>query len=598
MTKLHRLGVVLSVALVLAAPTSGQPADEAEAVRPRAFRAFHTVRPGETLHSIASRYLKDPGRWRDLWALNPHVVDADRLTPGERLLVTLPPGSRSDAARVTELSGSVEGRPAPIPWRDAAESDLFVNRDGVRTAESSSASLEFADGVRFVLTESSLVFLRRSREELEVFESTIEILEGEGDIQAVGMASGALDIEVLAGDVRLGAAAGESGTASTRARIDPSGRSQVMVFDGAGEVSAGGQSVDVPDGMGLSVPQGSPPPPPKPLPPTPSPLQPDGGSELTSPIDFSWSEVAEAADYSIQLCHDPECLRLVRRYGKTTGTSLSVPEIPDGSYFWRVTAHDEEGLDSRPSESIGIVIVNIDDDVPPTGTLAVVGTPVAGFHAPGVTVAFEAGDAGSGLARSELEVDGEVVGAEILAGPWSHGDHRVAASLVDRVGLGATVGPLEFTVDATPPAVRWDRGGMALFERHLGSLNLLPDRKREKRLGRVLSRLRREGGDFEAWYTLAVWRDGVLDGRYLDRIGMPRRLRPDSDRSLEIGASVVEVLLTAPGLSHAGGGAGFLWFSVRDPDAGLEAIAVESSGDGIVLRSVDRLRNVGEVGWP
>ncbi|MDP1858957.1 MAG: LysM peptidoglycan-binding domain-containing protein, partial [Gemmatimonadaceae bacterium] len=48
----------------------------------------HVVQRGETLRGLASSYLGDAGRWREIWQRNPSVVrDAAHLEPGTRLLL-------------------------------------------------------------------------------------------------------------------------------------------------------------------------------------------------------------------------------------------------------------------------------------------------------------------------------------------------------------------------------------------------------------------------------------------------------------------------------------------------------------------------------
>src|SRR6185295_12290708 len=123
---------------------------------------WHIVRPGENLHRIAALYLGSMDRWPELARLNPEVQDPNRLEPGQRIRITLPSSSDTQAARVSRLSRKVEAQPTPIPWEDARQDDLLLDRDGLRTFPRSSVEMAFTDGTRLLVTESSLVFLQQT----------------------------------------------------------------------------------------------------------------------------------------------------------------------------------------------------------------------------------------------------------------------------------------------------------------------------------------------------------------------------------------------------------------------------------------------------
>lgn len=45
----------------------------------------YTVAPGDTLWSIARRFLQNPWQWREIWRQNPHVRNPNRIYPGDTL---------------------------------------------------------------------------------------------------------------------------------------------------------------------------------------------------------------------------------------------------------------------------------------------------------------------------------------------------------------------------------------------------------------------------------------------------------------------------------------------------------------------------------
>ena len=52
----------------------------------------YTVHTGDTMWSIAGRFLRDPWRWREVWRSNGDVGNPDLIYPGDVLRLTLPEG--------------------------------------------------------------------------------------------------------------------------------------------------------------------------------------------------------------------------------------------------------------------------------------------------------------------------------------------------------------------------------------------------------------------------------------------------------------------------------------------------------------------------
>lgn len=100
---LRPAALTLAGVLLLAHPAAGQDVREPEepSSDSAADRRTHTVRPGDTLWDLAGRFLADPHHWRDIFELNPSVVeDPHWIYPGERLRIPGAGVTRVDAVQV------------------------------------------------------------------------------------------------------------------------------------------------------------------------------------------------------------------------------------------------------------------------------------------------------------------------------------------------------------------------------------------------------------------------------------------------------------------------------------------------------------------
>jgi hypothetical protein len=197
------------------------------------------VRPGDTLWSIAHKYLKDPARWDEIAKYNRlPTADATVALPGMTLRVPvklIKSGLRA-AHLVYEVNRVLHRRRDTADWRESRMGlELFAG-DSLRTLEDSRARVKFLNKELLSLEPDSMA----------------EIKPADPDADVV-LKSGSL----FAGHSRVATSSARvtPRTRETRfsASIEPDLTTRVEVYKGVAAVDAQGSEVDVPAGMQTRV---------------------------------------------------------------------------------------------------------------------------------------------------------------------------------------------------------------------------------------------------------------------------------------------------------------------------------------------------------
>ncbi|MDX1502659.1 MAG: hypothetical protein R3325_09870 [Thermoanaerobaculia bacterium] len=598
-------GALAALAILAAAPVAGQSGDEEASAA-----AWHIVRDGDKLMLIARDYLGSKGRWREIWELNRWIENPDFLLPGTRLRMPLPsPEVSIPAARLVTVSGRVDDKPNPLPWLEARQNDLLLERDGIRTYRDSSTEMRFIDGTGVLLTEESLVYVRRksSREVPRPDRREVEIVEGQADVALASEQPERVAVEIVVAGTRTRPRPGEEG-AQTRARAARAGGAELMVYEGSSEVEAAGGKVELERGMGTSVPAGGPPSPPEKLLPAPHLLAPEAGSEWAIPDPrLAWSAVPGAVSYTVEICADPQCAALVRRLPGVPGSEVQAEPLPVAALFWRVTAVSESGLDGFPSPASPFAVLSDRrDDEPPTGRISLAGAGWAGpegtLRAGSTVVSVTVEDAGSGVASWTARVNGEEVPPARLAGPWESGAYRVEATALDRAGHRAELPPLTFEVDADPPRLevelRWVRPLLTHVRPGLASRRWLA-RKRRFAVWAAARPASEAGRGF--WVVAAGSESSPIALRHGPD---PFETEPSLlERELRVEGDLPQAIVLAAGVEPPGPGGPaddgrFLWIRAWDDSSRVEWLAVRSEGGELVIEAEDALANRARLALP
>lgn len=323
----------------------------------------YVVQEGDTLAKLARKHLGPDALWNTNVAVNPDLTEPDVIKPGQ--VINIITGYEQPApvvavqevevyqAAIEKIFNIVEKNVKRSDWRGATEGDRLFPQDAVRTLANSSAVLQFDGATTVVVTEYSQIFLRAlESQDSGVSRSEIEIRSGETELRLEQIDAPQQQIEINVAGTITRPARGTDGNNSTRARKVGDDRSQVMVYEGSSAVESAGVSVAVETGMGTTAVAGQAPAEPERLLPAPRLLALDG-ELFAENIEFSWEPLDGAAAYRLDVCEDRRCTQPIFSQRDIAETTLTVPSLPVGICYWRVTAVSGSGLDgftSSPGE--------------------------------------------------------------------------------------------------------------------------------------------------------------------------------------------------------------------------------------------------------
>jgi hypothetical protein len=347
--------IVAAATLLGASPVSAQTKFDA-----RATAAYVTV-AGDTLFEVAQRYLTDVGGWRALARLN-HVSAPRRLPAGMTLRLPLAL-LRRDAmpASIVALSGLVTSRSSAsaIAEPDAPAVPLLPGRvlgenDAISTGADGFATLELDDGSYVSIAPNSHIVLSilRKMALTGIEDHVIELQKGEVANEVAHARQSGDRFEVRTPSI-------VAGVRGTRFRVNQlSSMTAVEVLDGT--VAVGTSASGAPDqtghadassqfvvaGQGSATPNGGAVGAPQPLLPAPvlvNPAKVQDGKRVT----FDVEPAADAGGYRVQIARDADLLDLIRD-ARVRAPSATFSDVPDGTYFVRVSSIDRNGLEGLP----------------------------------------------------------------------------------------------------------------------------------------------------------------------------------------------------------------------------------------------------------
>lgn len=323
------------------------------------------VKPGDTLHGIADKYLKDPSRWPEIYQYNTNLIDdPDYILPAMELKVPVELiKEHLKTAHLIYLLREVRARrKGESKWQNAKLNMKLSNGDAIRTLRRSFARIGFETGEVLKIRENSLVILRPEEEREEV-----ELLSGELRASQAKVLTAAAIIEP-----RLNP---EGPKPDFKARVRKDKSTQVAVYQGEVDVASDGVKITLSEGFRLNIDYQKGIEEPQPFVYVPASEEGGGASieyyHLEIARDESFKKlvvdkenVLDNNEYFWKLFHSTEksVHSSVENFMVNTfpmeffGSSEEESKLPDGRYFWRLFYCDDLGAKIKASAIKSLVI--------------------------------------------------------------------------------------------------------------------------------------------------------------------------------------------------------------------------------------------------
>ncbi|GEM_PF-2568937 len=242
------------------------------------------------------------------------------------------------------FNGTVQTKaPWQIGFGDAFISEPIYELHKINTRTESRAEVTFTDDSRLQVGENSLVIVYG-------LESKEPAIKEKGNIELV---KGGLLAKLKAIDKKQeyvvktpSAQMAYSSITKSKLAVDKSNRSTVAMYEGMTEVTAAGQSIEVPENYGTQIFEKSAPESPRKLPDPPIIFTPEKDYLPWNKdgVTFTWKPKSPMA--KLEVSTDTSFNHIV--WSVTTRQTLSKVNLDDGVYYWHMQGVDSIGLEGKP----------------------------------------------------------------------------------------------------------------------------------------------------------------------------------------------------------------------------------------------------------
>lgn len=303
---------------------------------------IYTTVKGDNLWNLSEQHLDKVTRFEQLRRLN-DIENPKLLQPGTQIRVPLAwIRSNPVAAKIVSLTGTIQVKRAKTSdTENAVINSVMHLGDELRTAANSTVAIQFADQSILTLHENSLVRFDHlsAHGTTGMVDSRLNLLQGRMDTNVTPAVGPGSRFEIQTPSA-ISAVRGTIYRALVR---EEGAASNIEVLEGKVAVAGADQQLMVNQGFGTQVVSGKPPLPPRELLPAPHfEAIPDPITQINSRI--SWSVVEDASAYRVEVADDEGFTTLLWQ-SFTERNYVSLPDLPDDDYAFRVRAIDAIGLE-------------------------------------------------------------------------------------------------------------------------------------------------------------------------------------------------------------------------------------------------------------